>query len=59
MEVPDEYYTYEGRLASFQAAHKKRTSNANGSRSTKTIRWPHPHLKPEDVRRSSRVQRQS
>ena len=55
MEVADEYYTYDGRLASFQAAHKKRASNANGSRTTKTIRWPHAHLKPEAVCRFPRL----
>jgi hypothetical protein len=53
MEVADEFYTYEGRLASFQASHKKRASNANGSRTTKTIRWPHAYLKPEAVRLNS------
>jgi hypothetical protein len=50
-EVTDEYFTYEGRLASFQTAQKlskRRGSNAS-SKAPKSLKWPHKFLAPEEV----------
>lgn len=44
--VDDQYFTYHGRLASFQKS-KKRGSTAKGS---KALNWPHKNIAPEDVR---------
>jgi hypothetical protein len=50
-DIADQYYTYDGRLASFQSAapqSKRRTSNA-ASKAPKSIKWPHLSLPPEQV----------
>jgi hypothetical protein len=50
-DIADQYYTYDGRLASFQSAQslsKRRTSNAS-SKAPKSIKWPHSSLPPEQV----------
>ncbi|KAI2470983.1 hypothetical protein F4781DRAFT_388347 [Annulohypoxylon bovei var. microspora] len=46
-EIPDQFFTYDGRLASFKAAHPvaRRPSNAKG-KGPKTITWPHEDLNP-------------
>ena len=44
--MDDHYFTYEGRLASFQKS-KKRGSTAKGS---KALNWPHKKISPESVR---------
>ncbi|PKS07377.1 hypothetical protein jhhlp_005979 [Lomentospora prolificans] len=46
MESTDEFITFEARLASFKIVQKKRASTT-GSRGTKTIKWPHPHISSE------------
>jgi hypothetical protein len=46
IDVADQYFTYESRLASFQTA--RRTSNAN-SKAPKSTKWPHKFLAPEEV----------
>lgn len=43
--VDVQYFTYDGRLASFQKS-KKRGSTAKGS---KALNWPHKKIVPEDV----------
>ncbi len=51
MDIADQYYTYEGRLASFQNAQpmsKRRASNVS-SKVPKSIKWPHSSLPPEQV----------
>ncbi|KAI0021232.1 hypothetical protein F4780DRAFT_293780 [Xylariomycetidae sp. FL0641] len=52
-EVPDHYYTYEGRFASFRPAQPaaRRTSNAKG-RASKAPAWPHKKLHPEHFARA-------
>ena len=50
-DIADQYYTYDGRLASFQSAQplsKRRTSNAT-SKAPKSIKWPHSSLPAEQV----------
>lgn len=45
MEVnAEDYFTYDARLASFKTAHKRR-----GSTRGKPMKWPHAHLKADDV----------
>lgn len=45
MEVnAEDYFTYDARLASFKTAHKRR-----GSARGKPMKWPHAHLKADDV----------
>jgi hypothetical protein len=45
MEVnPDDYFTYDGRLASFRASKRR------GSTKGKAVKkWPHSFLEPESV----------
>ena len=49
-EIPDQYFTYDGRLASFQVSKPagKRKSNTKG-KAAKALTWPHQHLDPESV----------
>jgi hypothetical protein len=49
-EMPEHYYTYDGRLASFQSSQQvvRRGSTAKG-RAKKALSWP-PELDPEIVR---------
>jgi hypothetical protein len=49
-EIPDQYFTFEGRLASFQSAQpvSRRKSNAKG-RAPKPLAWPHKQLDPTAV----------
>lgn len=49
-ETPDQYYTQDGRLASFQVAQPaaRRGSNAKG-KAPKAPSWPHKRLDPENV----------
>lgn len=46
-EISDQYFTYDGRLASFKTAQPvaRRPSNAKG-KAPKAIAWPHKHLDP-------------
>ncbi|KAI1416865.1 hypothetical protein F5Y13DRAFT_204258 [Hypoxylon sp. FL1857] len=46
-DISDQYFTYDGRLASFKSAHPvaRRPSNAKG-KAAKAIVWPHKHLEP-------------
>ncbi|KAI1265032.1 hypothetical protein F5Y18DRAFT_427149 [Xylariaceae sp. FL1019] len=49
-EVPDQYYTLEGRLASFNTPQPatRRGSNAKGKgKAVKAVAWPHNQLDPE------------
>ncbi|KAI8628206.1 hypothetical protein F5Y19DRAFT_145055 [Xylariaceae sp. FL1651] len=52
-EMPDQYYTYDGRLASFQSSQQvaRRASNAKG-RAPKILSWPHKRLNPESFARA-------
>ncbi|KAI0484848.1 hypothetical protein GGR56DRAFT_46819 [Xylariaceae sp. FL0804] len=52
-EIPDHYYTYEGRLASFRSHQPvtRRPSNAKG-RGPKALSWPHKQLNPEEFARA-------
>ncbi|KAI9745806.1 MAG: hypothetical protein M1818_000487 [Claussenomyces sp. TS43310] len=45
---PEDFFTYEGRLASFQTASKRRASHAKG-KAAKTIKWPHRFLSAEEL----------
>jgi len=47
-EVADEYFTYESRLVSFQTVTKRRGSNVS-TKASKTLKWPHKFLAPEEV----------
>lgn len=49
-EISDQYFTFEGRLASFQSAQpvSRRKSNAKG-RAPKPLAWPHKQLDPTAV----------
>ncbi|OTB06474.1 hypothetical protein M426DRAFT_20924 [Hypoxylon sp. CI-4A] len=46
-ETSDQYFTYDGRLASFKSAHPvaRRPSNAKG-KNPKALSWPHKQLDP-------------
>ncbi|KAI1097685.1 hypothetical protein F4804DRAFT_155558 [Jackrogersella minutella] len=46
-EIPDQYFTYDGRLASFKIAQPvaRRPSNAKG-KASKALVWPHKQLDP-------------
>ncbi|KAI1134416.1 hypothetical protein F5Y05DRAFT_398741 [Hypoxylon sp. FL0543] len=46
-DISDQYFTYDGRLASFKAAQPvaRRPSNAKG-KAPKAVAWPHKHLDP-------------
>ncbi|RYO84908.1 hypothetical protein DL762_005432 [Monosporascus cannonballus] len=52
-DTPDQYFTCDGRLASFQITQSatKRKSNAKG-KASKTLAWPHRHLDPESFARA-------
>ncbi|KAI1497236.1 hypothetical protein F5X99DRAFT_28714 [Biscogniauxia marginata] len=52
-EISDQYFTYDGRLASFQAAQPvaRRASNAKG-KAPKSLAWPHEQLDPEQLSRA-------
>ncbi|KAI0873541.1 hypothetical protein GGS24DRAFT_384532 [Hypoxylon argillaceum] len=47
-EMPEQYYTHDGRLASFQSTQQaaRRGSNAKG-KASKALSWPHKKLDPE------------
>ncbi|KAI1133215.1 hypothetical protein F5Y10DRAFT_131483 [Nemania abortiva] len=47
-EMPEQYYTHEGRLASFQSTQQtaRRGSTAKG-KAAKALSWPHKQLDPE------------
>ncbi|KAJ8126002.1 hypothetical protein O1611_g7635 [Lasiodiplodia mahajangana] len=47
-EIPEQYYTHEGRLASFQPAQQaaRRGSTAKG-KAAKALSWPHKRLDPD------------
>ncbi|KAI0098305.1 hypothetical protein GGR51DRAFT_565758 [Nemania sp. FL0031] len=47
-EMPEQYYTHEGRLASFQSSQQtaRRGSTAKG-KAAKALSWPHKQLDPE------------
>ncbi|KAH7319899.1 hypothetical protein B0I35DRAFT_430094 [Stachybotrys elegans] len=49
-ELHDQYFTYEGRLASFQKT-KKRASGAGG-RGAKPLNWPHKSITPDSMARA-------
>ena len=56
-EIADQYFTYEGRLASFQTAQqlsKRRASNAS-SKAPKSLKWPHKFLSAEEVSAKLRI----
>ncbi|KAI0387944.1 hypothetical protein F5Y04DRAFT_241365 [Hypomontagnella monticulosa] len=46
-EISNQFFTYDGRLASFKSAHPvaRRPSNAKG-KAAKSITWPHKQLDP-------------
>ncbi|KAI0432800.1 hypothetical protein F5Y09DRAFT_300933 [Xylaria sp. FL1042] len=48
IEMPEQYYTFDGRLASFQTTHPaaRRASMAKG-KAPKAFSWPHKRLDPE------------
>ncbi|RYP09617.1 hypothetical protein DL764_001159 [Monosporascus ibericus] len=52
-DTPDQYFTCDGRLASFQITQPatKRKSNAKG-KAAKTLAWPHRDLDPESLARA-------
>ncbi|KFA48686.1 hypothetical protein S40293_08516 [Stachybotrys chartarum IBT 40293] len=50
-DVDDQYFTHEGRLASFQRTTKKRASGAGG-RGAKPLNWPHKSIPPADLARA-------
>ncbi|RYP59600.1 hypothetical protein DL769_008465 [Monosporascus sp. CRB-8-3] len=52
-DTPDQYFTCDGRLASFQITQPatKRKSNAKG-KAAKSLAWPHRHLDPESFARA-------
>ena len=54
-EVPDHYYTFEGRLASFKAAQpvNRRRSTATKAKGPKSLSWPHKRLDAAAVRVSA------
>ncbi|TVY78495.1 Protein bir1, partial [Lachnellula suecica] len=50
-DVADQYFTYESRFSSFQAAQqlsKRRASNAS-AKAPKSMKWPHKFLSPEEL----------
>lgn len=55
-EVPDQYYTFEGRLASFLAAqpvNRRRSVSTKAAKGPKSLSWPHKQLDPAAVRVSA------
>ncbi|RYP46838.1 hypothetical protein DL768_007005 [Monosporascus sp. mg162] len=52
-DTPDQYFTCDGRLASFRITQPatKRKSNSKG-KAAKTLAWPHRHLDPESFARA-------
>lgn len=44
---PDQYFTYDARVASFQKTTKKRASAAGGR--GKALNWPHKRITPASV----------
>ncbi|KAI1339496.1 hypothetical protein F5Y15DRAFT_74589 [Xylariaceae sp. FL0016] len=52
-EIPDHYYTYDGRLASFQSSQpvSRRASTAK-AKGPKSLSWPHRTLDPDHFARA-------
>lgn len=55
-EVPDQYYTFEGRLATFKTAqlvNRRRSVSTKAAKGPKSLSWPHKRLDPAAVRVSA------
>ncbi|KAH6659026.1 hypothetical protein BKA67DRAFT_685634 [Truncatella angustata] len=48
-DVPEHYYTQEGRLASFHSTSRKPTAKGKAS---KSLTWPHKRIEPTDLARA-------
>ncbi|KAH8680705.1 hypothetical protein BX600DRAFT_428688 [Xylariales sp. PMI_506] len=52
-EVPDHYFTYDGRLASFQLAQSASAKKSTAkSKASKTLAWPHKQIDPTHLARA-------
>lgn len=48
-ETPDHYFTYDGRLASFQAGQPVSRQKSSKSKTPKALAWPHKRIDPKSV----------
>ncbi|KAJ2997712.1 hypothetical protein NUW58_g560 [Xylaria curta] len=51
-EMPDQYYTYDGRLDSFHASHPVRRGSTAKGKASKALSWPYKRLDPETFARA-------